>query len=143
MIEDAISNPHDYVLKPNKEGGGNNIFGDKVKDLLLQNQTTPLDEPYLLMKLIKTPILKTLMLRKGKLTYTSSKTELGIFSLVIANSLTGEIYLNHVDGLLPRTKQADSNEGGVNAGFAVVDHPIVVDPVHASELQSTIEDISD
>lgn len=27
-IKDAIEKPHMYVLKPQKEGGGNNIFGD-------------------------------------------------------------------------------------------------------------------
>ena len=26
-INDAIANPHRYVLKPQKEGGGNNFFG--------------------------------------------------------------------------------------------------------------------
>ena len=44
--------------------------------------------------------------------------------------------MNHVDGLLPRTKQADCNEGGINAGFAVMDTLLVVDE-DASELTPT------
>lgn len=90
------------------------------------------------MRFIKSPILKTYMLRMGQLTYTDSITELGVFSLVLANSKTGEILLNEVDGLLPRTKQANCNEGGVNAGFAVVDHILPVD-LSVSELKPTVD----
>ena len=79
------------------------------------------------MDMIDAPLLKTLMLRRGELKMVNSITEIGIFSFVIANSETGEIVLNNVDGLLPRTKQADCNEGGINAGFAVMDHLIIVD----------------
>ena len=61
-------------------------------------------ENYLLMEKIDAPVLQTYMIRKGKLSYTSSITELGVFSLLISNSATGEIILNEVDGLLPRTK---------------------------------------
>ena len=28
VVDDAIENPHNYVLKPQKEGGGNNFFDD-------------------------------------------------------------------------------------------------------------------
>lgn len=67
-----------------------------------------------------------------------SITEIGIFSFVIANSETGEVMLNKVDGLLPRTKQADCNEGGINAGFAVMDHLIIVDGTVA-DLKPSVE----
>ena len=30
----ALKNPHDYVLKPQKEGGGNNFYDDEAKELL-------------------------------------------------------------------------------------------------------------
>lgn len=84
-------------------------------------------EQFLLMDMIDAPVLKTWMLRKGELKRVNSITEIGIFSFVIANVETGEIALNQVDGLLPRTKQADCDEGGINAGFAVMDHLIIVD----------------
>ena len=122
-----------------KEGGGNNIFGEELRGILVGGKPA---ESYFLMEIINTPILKTLMLRKGKLNYQSSINELGVFSLVIANAQSGEIYLNQVDGLLPRTKEAQSNEGGVNAGFAVVDHPIIVSEKHARQLQPTVHDIT-
>jgi hypothetical protein len=56
------------------------------------------------MEKIDAPVLKTYMIRKGKISYTPSITELGIFSFLISNARTGEIIINEVDGLLPRTK---------------------------------------
>jgi len=138
-IKDAIANPNNYVLKPQREGGGNNLFGEDIKDTLVNNKQV---EQYLLMRWIKAPILKTYMLRMGKLTYTDSITEIGVFSLVLANSKTGEILLNEVDGLLPRTKQADCNEGGVNAGFAVVDHILPVD-LKMNQLKPSVSNFLD
>jgi len=85
------------------------------------------------MDMIKAPVLKTLMLRKNELKFINSITEIGVFSLFIGDSRTGQIYLNEVDGLLPRTKQA----GGVNAGFAVVDNLLIVD-ADPSELKPTV-----
>lgn len=134
MVKVAIENPTKYVLKPMKEGGGNNIFGDKLRTIL---QSGKPKESYFLMEIINAPVLKTLMIRKGELKFEDSINELGFFSLVIANSHTGEIYLNRVDGLLPRTKTANSNEGGVNAGFAVVDHPVIVSEKDPKNLKPT------
>jgi hypothetical protein len=133
-IKDAIANPQNYVLKPQKEGGGNNFFGLELQQMLQKGEGI---EGYLLMDMIDAPVLQTLMLRKGELKFVKSITEIGVFSLFIGNSQTGEIMLNHVDGLLPRTKQADCNEGGINAGFAVMDTLLVVDQ-DASELKSTV-----
>lgn len=112
------------MLKPQKEGGGNNFFGQQMKQILEKGEGL---EQFLLMDMIDAPVLKTWMLRKGELKRVNSITEIGIFSFVIANVETGEIALNQVDGLLPRTKQADCDEGGINAGFAVMDHLIIVD----------------
>lgn len=37
-IKDAIENPHKYVLKPQKEGGGNNYFGEDMKQILIKDE---------------------------------------------------------------------------------------------------------
>ena len=108
-----------------------------MKEILIQKINL---EQYLLMEMIFTPILKTYMLRRGELKYIDSVTELGVFSLVIANSQTGKIHLNVVDGLLPRTKQADCDEGGVSAGFAVIDHILLVDS-EISDLKPSIGEV--
>lgn len=35
VVEKAIANPNRFVIKPQMEGGGNNFYGDKVKNMLL------------------------------------------------------------------------------------------------------------
>ena len=34
MVRDALEQPENYVLKPQREGGGNNIFGDALRTKL-------------------------------------------------------------------------------------------------------------
>lgn len=67
------------------------------------------------------------MLRQGKLIESETLSELGIFSSVFINSAKHEVLENVTIGRLLRTKGKDSNEGGVNAGFAVIDSPMIVD----------------
>jgi Eukaryotic glutathione synthase, ATP binding domain len=98
-------------------------------------------ERFLLMEKIDAPVLQTYMIRKGKISYTPSITELGIFSFLISNAITGEIILNEVDGLLPRTKQADCEEGGVNAGFAVIDHLMLIDD-EVKDLKPLVQELA-
>lgn len=35
-IEKVLKNPEDYVLKPQREGGGNNLYNNQIKELLLK-----------------------------------------------------------------------------------------------------------
>lgn len=34
IMREAIANPHRFVLKPNREGGGGNYYGEEVADKL-------------------------------------------------------------------------------------------------------------
>ena len=36
VVEKALLNPHEFVLKPQKEGGGNNFFDEELKENLLK-----------------------------------------------------------------------------------------------------------
>lgn len=48
-LEDAIRNPSDYVLKPQREGGGNNFWGpDMVEVILLNHHPQPCFRPEVL-----------------------------------------------------------------------------------------------
>ncbi len=53
-------------------------------------------------------------------------SELGIFSTILVDASTDTILRNDTRGHLLRTKPATSNEGGVAAGFAVIDSPLLV-----------------
>jgi hypothetical protein len=80
-----------------------------------------------MMERIFPPEIKNYMFRNGQVTAGDTLTELGIFSSVFINTFEKEVLENHSFGRFLRTKGVESNEGGVNAGYAVVDIPLVVD----------------
>ena len=120
IIKKAIESPHNYVIKPQKEGGGHNFYDDDVKKLLLEDDREHLKQ-FLIMERINPPEIKAYMLRKGQFLEAQTLSELGIFSSVFIDSSIRTILENKTFGRLLRTKGKDSNEGGVNAGFAVID----------------------
>lgn len=51
LFQDAISNPDRYVLKPNREGGGNNIWGQNIANKLKEFTESDRAEHILMQKL--------------------------------------------------------------------------------------------
>lgn len=82
---------------------------------------------YLIMERITPPEIKAYMLRNGEVLLGETLSELGIFSSVFIDTTKAEPLENQTFGRLLRTKAKDSNEGGVNAGFAVIDQPFVTE----------------
>ena len=79
---------------------------------------------YILMDLIQPPPLRNVMMRQGKSTEADVISELGIYGIWISD---GDVCLfNDEGGHLLRTKHTSSNEGGVAAGFAVLDSPFLI-----------------
>lgn len=143
----------EYVLKPQREGGGNNVYREDIVptlarlDALDQQhglQSTASEkaikrrEGYILMKLIQTPgHVGTYLLRHGAdqraMLAPHVISELGAFGSILfegtdATDATSElnIVFEQTGGHLLRTKAAESNEGGVAAGFSVIDSPVLV-----------------
>ena len=52
-------------------------------------------------------------------------SELGVYSIYL-RAHSGRVLLNRATGHLVRTKLLGTDEGGVNAGFAVLSSPIAV-----------------
>ncbi|KAM0038763.1 putative glutathione synthase [Helianthus debilis subsp. tardiflorus] len=120
-VKNAIRQPEAYVMKPQREGGGNNIYGDDVKETLLRLQKEGSEEEaaYILMQRIFPTVFPTLLVREGICYKEHAISELGIFSAYLRNKET--VISNEQCGYLMRTKVSSSNEGGVAAGFAVLD----------------------
>lgn len=57
IVKDAIDNPHNYVLKPQLEGGGGNVFGMEISKLL-KEMTKEERSAYILMEKIAVPVQK-------------------------------------------------------------------------------------
>lgn len=76
------------------------------------------------MEKIRTPRNMTLFMREGKYFLGESISELGVYGVFAA---AGDRTLVDISaGHLLRTKLASSNEGGVAAGYAVLDSPYLV-----------------
>ena len=79
-------NPHEFVLKPQKEGGGNNFFDDELREKLVQakaaNGRDPALSTYLIMERINPPMISALLLRNGAVEHISTMSEFGFYSIV-------------------------------------------------------------
>ncbi|XP_024545766.1 glutathione synthetase, chloroplastic isoform X1 [Selaginella moellendorffii] len=121
IINKAIQQPELFVLKPQREGGGNNIYGSAVKaklEELLRDGGAGLSA-YILMQRIFPPTYTSYLLRGGEWSAEQAVSELGIFSAYLRN---GEREITNKDcGYLLRTKASKVDEGGVATGFAVLD----------------------
>ncbi|KAL2345728.1 hypothetical protein Fmac_007013 [Flemingia macrophylla] len=121
IIRKSIKSPELFVMKPQREGGGNNIYGDNVRETLLklQKADSQEDAAYILMQRIFPSISAAVLMRDGCWHKDHAISELGIFGTYLRNK--DKVIINKESGHLMRTKIASSDEGGVAAGFAVLD----------------------
>lgn len=124
----AMKNPEKFVLKPQREGGGNNVYGQDIPGYL-KNLTAAERAAYILMDRISPPLSKGFILKPGEKVDASKPadliSELGIFGVVIGTK--DKILFNAQVGHNFRAKLADSNETGVNAGHGALDSPYLFD----------------
>jgi len=118
ISQKAINNPEDYVMKPQREGGGHLITKQEMKEALMKF-TPQQKSAYILMDRILPPVLPSVMVREGKLIETTAVSELGIYSVFVSDGTN--IITNEYAGYLLRTKVSDKDDGGVSAGVAVLD----------------------
>ncbi|PPD97434.1 hypothetical protein GOBAR_DD05550 [Gossypium barbadense] len=131
ITKKAIEKPELFVMKPQREGGvenrvfgstsGNNIYGDDVKETLLrlQKEVSEEDAAYILMQRIFPAVSPTFLIRDSICHKEHAISELGVYSAYLRNKES--VIMNDQCGYLMRTKVSSSNEGGVAAGFAVLD----------------------
>jgi glutathione synthase len=124
------------VLKPQREGGGNNVYREAIPAFL---DTLPAEEreAWIAMEMIETPrgvngyLVRASPSSSGTDNGSTEKkvvraeviSELGFFGYALFGE--GEVVEREV-GWLVRTKGTDSNEGGVAAGFSVLDSVVLV-----------------
>ncbi|XP_069507915.1 glutathione synthetase [Ambystoma mexicanum] len=118
----ALANPERFVLKPQREGGGNNFYGEEIKDVL-ENIKDPSERTsYILMDKIRPQPFRNYLLKAGSdLKLSECISELGMFGVYVRQGK--EMILNEQIGHLLRTKATEHEDGGVAAGVAVLDNP--------------------
>lgn len=146
----AMTEPERFVMKPQREGGGNNIYRTDIPPLLeqLSSQTLPNGrcpwERYVLMELIQPPqgVYNHLVKGGEEPRKVEVVSELGVYGTMLYG-IPGKIR-NKRAGVLLRTKAKTSDEGGVaigrlfnlddvvseltrHAGISSIDSPLLID----------------
>lgn len=118
IVNSAIESPELFVLKPQREGGGNNIYGDNLRETLIRLRKDGSNEiaAYILMQRIFPPASPSYLVREGTFVRDNVVSEFGIFGAYLRNN--DKVIINDQCGYLLRTKAASLNEGGVVAGYA-------------------------
>ncbi|XP_026750424.2 glutathione synthetase-like isoform X3 [Galleria mellonella] len=127
-VEMAIADAERFVLKPQREGGGNNLYGEEVRDALLRMRHSRERAAYILMERILPPLVSGYVVRPGAPVppqVVDLVSELGIFGVIIGTK--DKIISNRQVGHMLRTKLADADEGGVAAGLGALDSPYLID----------------
>ncbi|KAJ5350063.1 Glutathione synthase N-terminal eukaryotic [Penicillium brevicompactum] len=110
-----------HVLKPQREGGGNNVYKADIPGFL---QSLPESDwkGWVLMELINPASnAQNVALRNdGEVLRGDVISELGVYGTILWED-TGKILHNNHGGYLLRTKGKEVNEGGVAAGFSSLD----------------------
>lgn len=134
--------PTRFVLKPQREGGGNNIYREDIIPFL--DSLDALDqaksirggrkerEAFILMDLIQVKKgVESVMVRAGTGEGVRGEvvSELGIYGVALfEQTKKGEVRIlsNETSGHLLRTKGVESDEGGVAVGYSVIDSVCLV-----------------
>ncbi|XP_014477401.1 PREDICTED: glutathione synthetase-like isoform X2 [Dinoponera quadriceps] len=124
----AISEPKKFVLKPQREGGGNNIYNDDIRTCLNSMKNKNERTAWILMDRIYPPLQTNYLIRAAQEPISESKVslsdvvaELGIYGVVVGDAK--QIILNEEVGHILRTKSSTENEGGIVAGVGALDSP--------------------
>ncbi|KAJ8710621.1 hypothetical protein PYW08_009136 [Mythimna loreyi] len=127
-VEMGLRDAERFVLKPQREGGGNNVYGADIREALQRMRHSRERAAYILMERIVPPLVPGYVIRPGAPVpppVVDLVSELGIFGVIIGTK--EKVYHNRQVGHMLRTKLADANEGGVAAGLGALDSPYLVD----------------
>jgi glutathione synthase len=102
-MNNAIVDGNNWVLKPQREGGGNNMYGEAVGEYLSANRNTSVLSAYVLMRRIFPVVQKSAFLRGGNLQILPSVSEYGTYGVFLGDG-SGAPIVNEYAGYLVRTK---------------------------------------
>ncbi|CAK8684764.1 unnamed protein product [Clavelina lepadiformis] len=114
-VQMALTNPDLYVLKPQLEGGGNNIYGEHIVTLLCEIGNDERRCAYILMEKICPIPLDNIFVTASGHQKVQAISERG-----------NDVIENYSAGHLLRSKSHEHNDGGISSGLAVLDSPFLV-----------------
>ena len=110
-----------YVLKPQREGGGNNVYRKAIPDFL-KSMPESHWPAWILMEMIEPPAQSNVIFRNGELHDGGVICELGMYGACVwkqgKDGQEKEVLENSSAGYLLRTKGDSSEEGGVSVSLS-------------------------
>ena len=139
LIKKIFENLNNFVIKPQKEGGKNNYYGEQIKNLLPEGENEPNEilKNSIIMEKIFPPEYETIMLKNDEMKIEKVVSEFSVYGVILSDDT--KYYLNKSVGYLVRTKEVGENEGGIMSGAAAVDIPFLIDMEVNREDESVIE----
>ncbi|XP_076824887.1 glutathione synthetase-like [Clavelina lepadiformis] len=124
FVQMAMKNPDSYVVKEEREGEGDNHFGDDIIKLFNEVGSDKRRCAYTLMdKICPKPIDNVFVTANG-FEEVKAVSEFGTFGVILTRG--DKIIENFSSGHLLRTTPGGSNDGRCLTGAAVLDSPILV-----------------
>jgi hypothetical protein len=124
LIQELKTNYHNYVVKPQKEGGGNNYYGEDILKLLPKSEEEGVGDILknsIIMERIFPKEQEAHILKENNLKIANCVSEYSVYGAVISDEKS--IILNKSFGFLVRTKETSEGEGGILAGNSAIDLP--------------------
>ncbi|XP_067652119.1 glutathione synthetase-like [Haliotis asinina] len=124
-VELGRNDPHMYVLKPQREGGGHNLYGNDIRTFLERHHNSKERNAYTLMERIFPKANKNYLVTPGTpFALSDVISEIGIYGVFIGSA--NEVKINMQCGHMLRTKLLGTDESGLRTGHACLDTPFLV-----------------
>ena len=139
LLNNIKLEPEKYILKPMREGGGNNITGNKLKELIPEENSELCD-------LLKNSVIvdkidsyehEGLILRNENIKIQNSISEYSIYGIILSNE--NNVIMNKSTSFLVRTKNKESIEGGIIEGAGAIDIPYLINIKLETKLNKKLE----
>ncbi|KAI8520214.1 hypothetical protein Bbelb_034710 [Branchiostoma belcheri] len=84
-VQMAIKSPEDYVMKPQREGGGHNTYGEDIRTILRKLKDSEERAAYIIMDLIRPAVVQNYFIKPGdRPNLLGTCCELGILGVFMA-----------------------------------------------------------
>jgi glutathione synthetase len=129
LFKEMASDVSKYIVKPQKEGGGNNFYNEDILKIIPTgedvSQLGDVIKSAIVMERVYPPEFDAAILFENKCKISKCVSEVSVYGIVISDDNT--IHNNKSLGFLLRTKEKNSQEGGVLIGSSAVDLPCLLD----------------
>lgn len=128
ILEKMAKESDNYLIKPMKEGGGNNYNYDEVRKIAERKDLDILHKS-IIMERIFPPVSVNYVLKGNNIVQENVITEVGIYSYILTNCIDSKIVEieNHTFGALFRTKFQFESEGGISYGASYANYGYLVE----------------